>query len=178
MSTRFDQSTAPSVASRYGKVVMTMSPVQAKLLAASIWLADLGDADHLALLDTRAEMWCGAASLRASSTRTSSSTSSTAAFEDALQRGSELEMEAVRSLKATAMEAATIAERAVLVAADTAKAAALGAQQVRAAATTTTASVMAETVRHQALAVQDRADAEAREVAAAETLTAVGLINL
>ena len=87
-------------------------------------------------------------------------------------------MEAVRSLKATAMEAATFAERAVLVAADTAKAAALDAQQVRAAATTTTASVMAETVRHQALAVQDRTDAEAREVAAAKTLTAVGLINL
>ena len=81
--------------------------------------------------------------------------------------GGEAELDAARSVVAAAVEAAVVAERAVTAAADRAEAAATTARRTRAAATTRTASVMAETVRQQALTVQGHADAAAREVAAA-----------
>jgi signal transduction histidine kinase len=84
-----------------------------------------------------------------------------------LLQGNGTELDAARSVEAAAVEAAVVAERAVLTAAGRAQAAALSAQRARAAVTTRAASAMAETVRQQAVVVQDHADAAAREVAAA-----------
>jgi signal transduction histidine kinase len=63
--------------------------------------------------------------------------------------------------------AGSLAAAAVLAAAGETAAAALAARRARAAATARAASVVAETVRQQALAVQEHANAAAREVAAA-----------
>ncbi len=86
--------------------------------------------------------------------------------------GSVAELSAARSAEAAAVEAAGVAQRAVLVAAVRAKASALAAQRGRAAATSRAAGVVADTARRQALAVQDRADSEAAEVVAAATRAA------
>jgi hypothetical protein len=165
MSSRFDHSLTSAVDRRDGEIVMTMSPRQAKLLAASIWLVDIGDADHLTWLDTIAENLSDAANGYGSIAR--SSANPIAALTEAVQRASDIEVQAAVLVEAAAAEAAVIAEQAVRAAAELAQAAALAAQQARVVATTKTASMMAETVRQQVLAVQDHANAEAREVAAA-----------
>lgn len=169
MSSHFDRSQLPDVTRRDGKIVLTLNPGQAKLLAATIWVADLGDAAHGAWFDTLAEMASDAANLYGSVAR--SSTSPTAAFAEALQ-DDEFEREAARSVEAASTRAAALAEQAVLLAARTADAAAVAAQQACAAAATKAATMMADSVRLQALAVQDHANVEAREVAAAAATAA------
>jgi hypothetical protein len=165
MSTRLEHSPTSAVVRRDGDIVMTMSPRQAKLLAASIWLCDIGDADHLTWLDTVAEDLSDAANGYGSIVR--SSANPIAALTEAVQRENDVEVQTATLVKAAADQAAMIAERAVLAAADLAQAAALAAQQARMTATAKTADVMAEAVRQQVLAAHDHANAEAREVAAA-----------
>ena len=170
MSIRFEQASAPAVTRDDGKIVMTMTPRQAKLLAASLWLAPLISAEQVSWLDTIAEMVSDAANLYGSIAR--SSTSAPAALSEALERGSDDELEVATAVEAAAVQAAVIAAEAVLVAAERAKAAALAAQQARAAVTLKTASTMAETVRQQALAAQAHAETTAREAAAAAMMAA------
>jgi signal transduction histidine kinase len=82
------------------------------------------------------------------------------------------ERDAARWVEAAAVEAAVVAEEAVSMAADEAAAVAFAARQARAAATARTASAMAETVKDQALADQEHADAAARQVAEAAATAA------
>ena len=165
MSSRFDPSSNSLVARCDGEIVMTMSPRQAKVLAATIWLVDIGDADHITWLDSLAEMLSDAANGYGSIAR--SGANPFAALAEAVQQDTEAEFLAAKAVGAAAVQAAVIAEQAVFAAAERAEAAAFAAQQARTAATNKTAGLIAETVREQVLAVQEHANAEAREVAAA-----------
>lgn len=151
-----------AVARRHGDVVLTMSPKQAQLLAASIWLRNSHD---YTTLDTVAELLTDAANGYGSIRHPSSN--AVATYAGARLQDNEAELQAFEMVEAAALLAALIAERAVFTAAEVAKSAALAAQEERATATSATASAMAETVRRQVLAVQAHANAEAGGVAAA-----------
>ena len=159
MSTRFDPSSTPVVDRQDELVVITLSQGEAQLLAATLWLATAGDADQLTWLDTIAE--------RVSDAARAHGAEPFADLAVARPRETDVERRAPRAGEAAAVRAAEVVERAVEVAADQAKAAALAARRARAAATTTAASLVAATVRQQASAVQEHAEAEARLVAAA-----------
>ncbi len=184
--------TGTSVNRLAGRVVLTMTPHRARVLATSIWLADRTQwldvlADELSaaaeqpgtLTDRTPAAIEGSVALVARNPTTTTADPDPADPEDRLQvtvesafiaalaREVDVEMRVARGLEAAATAAALLAVEAVAAAADRTALAAEAASDVRAVATARSAAAIAETVRETATAVRLRADEEAERVAGA-----------
>jgi colicin import membrane protein len=183
----------PLVGRLAGKVILSMTPHRAKVLANAIWLADRTQwldqlADDLSTAADQRDVFADEDPQRESAdqrllppsrrqppaaetagpvdvpSQPAGSTANDVLFQ-ALARDVEVEIKVAQRLAAAASQAASLAFEAVAAAAERTAHAAEAASDVQAVATARSAAAIAETVRQTATAVRLRADEEADRVA-------------